>query len=413
MTKPPIKPFDTYKWRWLSVQPSEGLLEAPVFLGVLRALSKFEGNQYSSEGLQVELNHVQIDTKTDLSLARDTKRNLFRNSGQYWRGTGLILPTRGRIELTQLGRMVSSGEISRDDFAALMVRNTVLPNPLTYKPEDMKKWEAHKLKIKPLELILEVITTLSQLYNQEQAYLTSDELIKIIIPLAGAKTSINDTCKAIYENRMGVLDITSWPNCVPEANDKRLAKEFLLFLKNFEVLTVSNQESANSEQKYILGDSIYEPTYTMANFKNIIEDTTLLGEEIDISRQSNIPDIIERTRVTTSVIRRQRQVGFRKDVFKISNNTCLLTNEIIPDVLEAAHIIPVSSGGSDIGENGLCLRVDIHRLYDSGKIRIFSDGKVWLNSQVSQSVSYKNLPEKIYIPKNTNKQNLIWREKYL
>jgi hypothetical protein len=279
--------------------------------------------------------------------------------------------------------------------------------------DEIKRWEEQELKIKPLELILEVLTKLGQTYNQDQACLSSNELIKIVIPLAGGKSSVSDICKAIYDNRLGILDVSSWPNCAPKANDKRLAREFLLFLKNFEVLTLSNQESSEYDQKFILNDSFYESKITTFELKEIIENSSLLDEEIDISRQSTIPDIIERTRVTTSVIQRKRQAGFRRDVFKISDNSCLLTGEKITDVLEAAHIIPVNTGGSDVGENGLCLRVDIHRLYDSGKIKIHSDGKITHSAQLGQSVSYANLPKKILIPNKINKKNLIWREKYL
>ncbi len=41
-----------------------------------------------------------------------------------------------------------------------------------------------------------------------------------------------------------------------------------------------------------------------------------------------------------------------------------------------AHIIPVGHGGTDAVGNGLCMRVDIHRLFDNGKIRIAPDGEV-------------------------------------
>lgn len=409
----PVKPFDSYKWRWLSVQPSEGLLDAPVFLGVLRALADFEGQRFSSEELFERLNQVQQETRSSVTLARDPARNLFRNSGQYWRGTGLIRPTSGIIELTDLGRRVSSGDITRDDFAALMVRNTVLPNPLTYRDSEVGQWQSHELKIRPLELILEILTFLHNSYPQEHTYLATNELIKIVIPLAGAKLPVKEICDAIVAYRNNELDISDWPDCAPEANDKRLAREFLLFLKNFEILTIKNPEAPNDEHQYALVDTSYVSMGTEVNIEQIIEDSKMLDEEIDVSRHSSVPNIIERTRVTTSIIRRSRQASFRKEVLQISSNKCLLSNEVIPDVLEAAHIIPVNSGGSDVGENGICLRVDLHRLYDGGKIRILECGNILYNKQVLNSVNYKTLPQRVEIPNQINRQNLIWREKYL
>lgn len=75
----PIKPFPTYKWRWLSVQPTEGLLIAPVFLGVLRALRKNQGSGYSAEVLKKDLQTVQEGTETNVTLARSPERNLLNS----------------------------------------------------------------------------------------------------------------------------------------------------------------------------------------------------------------------------------------------------------------------------------------------------------------------------------------------
>lgn len=411
--KLPIKPFDTYKWRWLSVQPSEGLLEAPVFLGVLRVLARFEGEKYSSQPLFEQLLGVEQETESSVTLARDPIRNLFRNSGQYWRGTGLILPTKGTIELTDLGKMVANGDMTRDEFAALMVRNTVLPNKLTYSTEEVLKWENHRIKIKPLELILEILTNLNQTEGHAEGYLLSDELIKIVIPLVGAKEPINIISAALISHRRKTLDVSNWPDCAPESNDKRLAREFLLFLKNFEILSVSNPDSPNAEQRFTLDDANYTPIENQFELSQIIQNSNILDQEINTLRQSTIPDIIDRTRTTISVIRRQKQSAFRKDVLKSFSNKCLLSNEQLPDVLEAAHIIPVNNGGSDIVDNGLCLRVDLHRLYDAGKIRILSNGQINYHKQVNSAISYRYLPKQIHLPSEVSHSNLVWRERYL
>jgi len=47
----PTKPFPAYKWRWASFQPSEGLNDPSVFLGVLRVFRNFEGEPTSSSAL--------------------------------------------------------------------------------------------------------------------------------------------------------------------------------------------------------------------------------------------------------------------------------------------------------------------------------------------------------------------------
>lgn len=407
----PIKPFPSYKWRWLSVAPSEGLLKAPVFLGVLRALKKFEGKAYSSLDLHRELNRVRQDTKTTIDLARTPDRNLFRNSGQYWRGTGLVAPVSGEIKLTNLGRSVASGQITNDEFAALMVRNTVLPNPATYSNAEMAKWKGAGLRIKPFELILSVMDKLGRSYGITEAFLNPTELIRVVIPLAGAKASVESTAKSVFDFRKGHLDVSSWPDCVPAANDKRLAREFLLFLQNFGICQI-DETTERYEQKFYL-DQVMNAEIQLDAEPSFFENIDRIDEEVVTSRDSEIPLIIERTRVTASVLRRTNQSKFRREVLGAGNNRCILTQERTLEVLEAAHIVPVGQGGNDLVGNGLCMRVDIHRLYDSGKIRIEPNGVVTLNEQIENAVSYSGLPRNINFPQAIHAGNLEWRSRYL
>lgn len=407
---PPEKPFDTYKWRWLSVTPSEGLLETPVFLGVLRSLYRNEGSAYSSAGLYNDLKQTKIDTSTNIDLARSQDRNLFRNSGQYWRGTGLLLPTRGEIELTSLGRKVASGEITQDEFAALMVRNTVLPNPKTYSNSEIKKWNEVDLRIKPFEVILSVMDFLGH-KNLEEAYLTPNELMKIVIPMSGVKHKEDTISDAVYAYRKNKLDISDWPDCTPGANDERLAREFLLFLSKFGICQVGNNAS-RYDQKFFIDELLTDKMFSDER-ASFLEDDTQTSDELSASRGSQIPSIIERKRVATSVLQRPHQGRFRRDVLDAFPDGCVLTNEKTSDVIEAAHIIPVQHGGSDTVGNGFCMRVDVHRLFDGGKIRIAPDGSVSFHEQVADAVSYKGLPRKVVFPASVVVDHVQWRERYL
>ena len=407
----PIKPFPTYKWRWLSVEPSEGLLEAPVFLGVLRALQQHEGEAYSSIGLHNTLKRVCQDTRTNINLARSRERNLLRNSGQYWSGTGLIAKNKGIIKLTNLGRNVALGQITKDDFAALIIRNTILPNLLIYSRPEIKKWENVGLRIKPLELILAVMGRLGRDYCISQAFLSPNELIRVLIPLAGEKASVTSCAQAIYEFRNGCLNVSSWPNCAPGSNDQRLAREFLLFLKNFGICRTDSTTS-RYEQKFYL-DQVLSDNIQPNEHRSFQKDCEVTYNEVANSRDSEIPIIIERKRIEASLIDRPGQAKFRKDVLAASRDRCILTQETTLDVLEAAHIIPVEHGGPDYVENGLCMRVDIHRLYDRGKIRIEPDGSIKLNKQIETTVSYAHLPSKIIFPSTVDMKNIEWRLHYL
>jgi hypothetical protein len=296
---PPIKPFDTYKWRWLSVQPTEGLLKAPVFLGVLRALQQHEGEAYSSTSLRDRLQQVKDETGTTVSLARDPDRNIFRNSGQYWRGTGLLESVPGEIRLTSLGQRVASGVITHDEFAALMIRNTVLPNPRTYTQDEIRKWRDADLRIKPFELILATMSTLGNSRGLSEAYLTPNELIKIVIPLAGAKEPVEVIAHSVYRFRHG-LNMAGWPDCAPAANDKRLAREFLLFLENFDICRVTPAQNTY-DQRFVLDELLYD-VVEIETRDSFLEDDDKVEDEIAASRASVFPVLIERKRVTTQAM---------------------------------------------------------------------------------------------------------------
>jgi hypothetical protein len=407
----PVKPFDSYKWRWLSVQPTESLLDPPVFLGVLRVLARHEGERPSTPEIETELNTVQSETNTTVNLARSAERNIIRNSGQYWKGTGLLTPDKGGIQLTSLGRQIAAGRITQSEFAAIMVQQTILPNPWTYSPEEIAKWKAANLEIRPLALILEIIGAISR--NQggmKDAYITPKELIRVAIPLAGMRFTALDIANYVIQFRRGNLDISAWPDCAPEANDTRLAREFLLFLSNFG-LCRRVENGKRLEDRYF-ADEVLDVVASLTT-ASIFAGDEQADQVVNAVRHSTLPSLIERQRTTTTVLSRQGQPKFRKQILRISQGQCLITGERIGEVLEAAHIIPVTSGGADETDNGICLRVDIHRLFDSGNIRLRPSGELQFSDAIKTSQNYGILPQSIVIPSFIKMANVEWRYKYL
>jgi hypothetical protein len=408
----PAKPFPSYKWRWLSVAPTESLLDPPVFLGVLRVLARHEDEPPSAPGIANELAIVKSETRTKVNLVRTPERNLIRNSGQYWKGTGLLAPDHGEIRLTPLGREVAQGRVTQGEFAAIMVQQTVLPNPWTYTPEELSKWRAAGLEIRPFALILSVLQELGQHYGgTSHAYMTPRELIRIAIPLAGAKASAVTIALSIAEHRAGRLDVSSWPDCAPAANDHRLAREFLLFLSNFDFC--HRVEAQNNEnEKYYLDELFDIDAVAMPTSGSIFAKDANADAIIDEVRHSPLPSIIERQRTIAMVLARPGQAKFRNAVLKAYSNQCFLTGESIGEILEAAHIVPVTHGGADKSDNGICLRVDVHRLFDSGNIRLRPTGDLIFSEVVQASRNYSLLPAKVAIPPFVNPANIHWRDTY-
>ena len=72
------------------------------------------------------------------------------------------------------------------------------------------------------------------------------------------------------------------------------------------------------------------------------------------------------------VLVRQRlgQGTFRLVVTDVYEKRCAVTGEKVLPVLQAAHIQPVSEGGTHRIDNGLLLRSDVHTLFDRGYVTV-------------------------------------------
>lgn len=74
----------------------------------------------------------------------------------------------------------------------------------------------------------------------------------------------------------------------------------------------------------------------------------------------------------TQVEVRTGQSKFRTAVLARYGNRCAITQTDIPEITEAAHIIPYGKSTLHRNDphNGICLRVDLHRMFDAGLLWI-------------------------------------------
>ena len=107
-------------------------------------------------------------------------------------------------------------------------------------------------------------------------------------------------------------------------------------------------------------------------FRRYFED---LGFELIESPEDEAETAADRQRYLALVWERPGQAKFRRAVFDIFGARCVITGCVTLTVLEAAHILPVASGGDDDGWNGIPLRADLHRLFDAGLLMI--DPTTW------------------------------------
>lgn len=405
----PTKPFPDFKWKWACLQCTEGLNDPVILLGVLFRMRKLEklnaGIKYSSDEFANELVELSRDTadSVGVDLARRTgERNLIRNSGQYWRAVNLITPgsRSGIIELTDFGRKVADRDISQTEFAAITVQTFRLPNPQIQSQEECDEWLRHGLVLYPLKLLLEIEL---ELLKRGEGYLTTEELVRIVIPLSGCHAELQDYVNFISWYRDGAIDLSGWPNCIPAANDIRIAREYLLFLTNYGYIEKKSGHDRMSEQYFICD-------YLADEIRQILSQDVKQESLLSIlqnMRLEKYADEVERKRVQTIRVTRPNQASFRQSVLQACEH-CVITNVTMPEILEAAHIKPFKYRGEDTVANGFAMRTDIHTLFDTGHLRIAPDGKIELSSRARMDYG-ASIPPRIVIPDFTNRDFLRWR----
>ena len=405
----PVKPFPDYKWRWASLQCTERLNDPVILLGVLFRMRKLEllnpNLKYSSPEFAQEMLELSHDVSDSIKVnlgGRVGERNIIRNSSQYWRAVGLIPNDRsGRIQLTEFGKKVADRDISQTEFAAITIQTFRLPNPQIQSEEECNRWYAAGILLHPLKLILQILCELTKL-DQTQGYITPEELVRIVIPLSGVKAEIADYVGFILRYRGGEITLLGWPNCIEGANDFRIAREYLLFLNNYGYLD-KTEARRREEEVYHINVNIF------AEIEEIVraqpKDESFL-KALDQIRASEVASEVERKRIQTRVAR-PNQAAFRKNVLKACER-CVITNVMMPEILEAAHIKPFKYNGEDTIANGFAMRVDIHTLFDTGHLRISPEGDIVLSKRARLDYG-ATIPPRIVIPAFTSREFLGWR----
>ena len=118
------------------------------------------------------------------------------------------------------------------------------------------------------------------------------------------------------------------------------------------------------------------------------EDTDLGGlvaemKEMQLGR-TPIDGDEPRRQVELWVRQFEKQKRFREAVLARDKGRCLLTGCSLTAALEAAHIQPFRADGSFDVDNGLTLRADLHRLFDSHHWSIDGAGQVHMSLAMNQ-----------------------------
>lgn len=95
---------------------------------------------------------------------------------------------------------------------------------------------------------------------------------------------------------------------------------------------------------------------------------------------------------------RTQQGNFRKEVFALYKSTCCVSGYAVEAALHAAHIVDYSVTRDNSPQNGLCLRADIHILFDKGLIKIDPNYLIEVSDELEETQYWQYNGNKISLP---------------
>ena len=140
----------------------------------------------------------------------------------------------------------------------------------------------------------------------------------------------------------------------------------------------------------------------VVKIKYFDEKEKIVIKKTDIKVHSNF-DLVDSSKSKIKQLtqkERKGQASFRKNILHIYNGACAVTGIKQKEVLEAAHIQTYINEESNHIQNGICLRVDIHKLFDNGLLSFDSNYRVVISSLLETTAYKKIKGKKIKLPKN-------------
>jgi len=114
---------------------------------------------------------------------------------------------------------------------------------------------------------------------------------------------------------------------------------------------------------------------------------------VAVSAEREIELLTEDRRVVRAQLKvvRTGQRDFRTSLWERYGGACCVTECTIERLVEAAHIVPYRGNQTDGEDNGLLLRVDIHRLFDEYLVAIDPDRLIFVVSKSITDQTYQSL----------------------
>lgn len=147
-----------------------------------------------------------------------------------------------------------------------------------------------------------------------------------------------------------------------DANEIQAIKNAKLF--GIPIFVIRNLGSAKKVELAWLNDFDDELRICVLTFHGVFPEQNTFS----VNSSPDSPPILFGARRTTksSAERAERDPLFKFNILKRFEGKCLVTRIDVTEMLDAAHIIPVASGGTEDPNNGLLLSASVHRALDAG-----------------------------------------------
>lgn len=140
-----------------------------------------------------------------------------------------------------------------------------------------------------------------------------------------------------------------------------------IYLESDEGTSIKDALKGQGSRFYIVNRNLSEITDV---------DEMILEETLDKHIADYVPSPADQRKFKQAVIAyREGQRVFRQMVLSAYHYRCCISSCSVKQVLEAAHVTPYNGSESNIVTNGICLRADLHKLWDAYMIAINPETK--------------------------------------
>uniref|UniRef100_UPI0025F270AB HNH endonuclease n=1 Tax=unclassified Thalassolituus TaxID=2624967 RepID=UPI0025F270AB len=192
------------------------------------------------------------------------------------------------------------------------------------------------------------------------------------LPWVTPDVAPSHSAEQISPHRLNRDDVLKLPQAALQAAWERRPHSFLTLSAASEALASIRFLSGIDPQKKPWS-AFTESDIIQAMYDQLEDDSDSAPLRATPEAESSLIGLDQRTRSSRVQVLRIGQKEFRDLVVRRYSGQCCFTGCTEAAVLEAAHIMPYMGDHSNLIDNGLLLRVDLHRLFDRFLISVNPD----------------------------------------